>query len=74
MAQRVSFSRRHGGFVVSFNGDLAGMILAPSHDGTHSWRFISQWGDMSEYPNCFEAQKAASEAVLIDHHYPATSI
>lgn len=69
--QNITFSRRLGGFVVSFNGTLTGLILSPENDGSRLWRFVSQWGDVSEHPSLFEAQDFASSAVLVDAHYPA---
>lgn len=71
MTRRVTFSRRIGGFIVSFNGVLAGMILSPESDGSTLWRFISQWGDLTEHESLFEAQDFASHSVLIDSHFPA---
>lgn len=68
MTETVSFSRRTGGYVVSLNGTLCGMILSPEHSSIE-WRFISQWGDLSTYPTLFEAKDRAAHAVLIDHHY-----
>ncbi len=67
--QRISFSRRLGGFVVSFNGMLTGLILSPENDGGSVWRFISQWGDLSEHDNLYEAQEYASRTVLLDFHF-----
>ena len=69
--QRITFSRRSGGFVVSFNGDLTGLILSPENDGGTLWRYVSQWGDVPEHTSLCEAQEHASSAVLLDAHYPA---
>lgn len=71
MRNAISFSRRQGGFVVSMNGTLSGMILSPESDGGNVWRFITQWGDIYEHKNLVEAQTWASEVLLLDAHYPA---
>ncbi len=68
--QRITFSRRLGGFVVSLNGALSGLILSPESDGGRLWRFISQWGDITEHESLCEAQSSASHALLLDSHYP----
>jgi hypothetical protein len=69
MNRKVTFSRRCGGFVVSFNGLMVGMILSPENDGGAVWRFISQWGDLYEFASLFDAQNQAAHAVLIDSHF-----
>jgi hypothetical protein len=71
MRHGITFSRRQGGFVVALNGMLRGLILSPESDGGSIWRFISQWGDVSEHPNLVDAQTWASEVLLLDSHYPA---
>lgn len=66
---RITFSRRHGGYVVSMNGLLSGLILSPETDLENHfryWRCISQWGDLTKHESLLEAKEHASRTVLYD--------
>lgn len=66
---RITFSRRHGGFTVSMNGLLSGMILSPETDIENRyryWRFISQWGDLTSHESLLDAKEHATRTVLYD--------
>lgn len=66
----IAFTRRHGGYVVTLNRVLAGLILTPE-PGESRWRFVSQWGDVYEHATLHEAQACATETLLWDRAVPA---
>lgn len=61
----ITFTRYLGGFVVRLDRAIAGVIYLPRPD-EQKWRFINSEGDCYVAETLNEAQRVASEMLLID--------
>lgn len=63
---KLDITCHNGGCLIWADGRMVGMILEPSANYS-KWRFVSEHGDMSEFPTLLQAEIHARQFVTADY-------